>query len=47
MDPAHQREITEPVGLTAHLGDQCLRLATARRQQHLHARAQSLDGLAG
>ncbi|PYO02092.1 MAG: hypothetical protein DMD91_05495 [Candidatus Rokuibacteriota bacterium] len=44
MDPAHEREIVESLGLPADLPDQRDRLAAARGEQHLHSGGQSLDG---
>ena len=44
MDPVDEREIGQPRGLAAHLGDERGRLATAGWQQHAHARHEALDG---
>ena len=45
VDAAQQREIFQSLGLPADLGDERDRLAARRRQQHLHRRPESGDGV--
>ncbi len=45
VDAAQQRQIAEPLGLAADLGDECSGLAGSRRQQHLHFRPQPGDSV--